>query len=164
MSMSINKATLLGNVGRDPEIRNLPNGGRVASYPLATSERWRDKSGEQRERTEWHRIVIFNTLFVEITEDRIRKSSRVYLEGKIQTRKWQDQSGQERHTTEVVLNRFDSKMIVLDSRGHYDDQDDQNDDEGGSGYTQRPGRRASSYQHEDAGDDGGPDGDGEIPF
>jgi len=117
MAGSVNKVILVGNLGRDPEIRSLQNGGRVANLSLATSESWRDKaSGERRERTEWHRVVIFNEHLLDIAEKYLRKGAKVYVEGELQTRKWTDQSGQERYTTEVVLQRFRGQLTMLDGR------------------------------------------------
>ena len=118
MAGSVNKAILIGNLGRDPEIRTLQDGNRVANLSVATSESWRDKSsGERRERTEWHRVVIFNERLVEVAEKYLKKGAKVYLEGQIQTRKWTDQSGAEKYTTEVVLQRFRGELTMLDSRG-----------------------------------------------
>jgi len=118
MAGSVNKVILVGNLGRDPEIRSTQDGTRVANLSLATSESWRDKnSGERKERTEWHRIVIFNERLVEVTEKYLRKGSKIYVEGQLQTRKWTDQSGQEKYTTEVVLQRFRGELTMLDSRG-----------------------------------------------
>ena len=118
MAGSVNKVILVGNLGRDPEVRSFQNGGRVANFSVATSERWRDRqTGEQRERTEWHRVAIFNENLVEIAEKYLRKGSQVYLEGELQTRKWTDQSGQERYTTEVALQRFRGQMMMLGGRG-----------------------------------------------
>lgn len=118
MAGSVNKVILVGNLGRDPEVRSFQNGGRMANFSVATGERWRDRqTGEQRERTEWHRVVIFNENLVEIAEKYLRKGSQVYLEGELQTRKWTDQSGQERYTTEVALQRFRGQMMILGSRG-----------------------------------------------
>ena len=117
MAGSVNKVILVGNLGRDPEIRSTQDGLRIGTLSLATSESWRDKnSGERRERTEWHRVVIFNENLVEIAEKYLRKGSKIYIEGQIQTRKWTDQSGQERYTTEVVLNRYRGELTMLDSR------------------------------------------------
>lgn len=111
---SVNKVILIGNLGQDPEIRNLQDGKKVANLSVATSEQWRDKnSGEKREKTEWHRVVIFGNL-AETAEKWLHKGSKVYLEGQIQTRKWQDQSGQDRYTTEVVLQAFNSRLVMLD--------------------------------------------------
>src|SRR5262249_43304297 len=112
------KVILVGNLGRDPEIRSTQDGTRVANLSLATSENWRDKNtGERREKTEWHRIVIFNERFVEVAEKYLHKGSKVYIEGQLQTRKWTDQSGQEKYTTEVVLQRFRGELTMLDTRG-----------------------------------------------
>jgi single-strand DNA-binding protein len=118
MAGSVNKVILVGNLGRDPEIRSTQDGTRVANFTMATSENWRDKStGERREKTEWHRIVIFNERLVEVAEKYLHKGSKVYIEGQLQTRKWTDQSGQEKYTTEVVLQRFRGELTMLDSRG-----------------------------------------------
>jgi len=118
MSGSVNKVILVGNLGRDPEIRHMQNGGKVANLSVATSERWRDKgSGEQRERTEWHRVAIFSEPLVKVAENYLRKGSKVYIEGQLETRKWQDQTGNERYTTEVVLRPYRSELTMLDGRG-----------------------------------------------
>src|SRR5690554_4966982 len=118
MAGSVNKVILVGNLGRDPEIRTMQSGGRVCNLALATSESWRDKqTGERRERTEWHRVVVFNEGLVNICERFLRKGSKIYIEGELETRKWEDQSGQERYTTEVVLRPCRSELTVLDSRG-----------------------------------------------
>ncbi len=118
MAGSVNKVILVGNLGRDPEIRHTKDGSPVVNMPVATSERWRDRaSGEQRERTEWHRVVIFNDRLGEVAQKYLRKGSKVYLEGQLQTRKWQDQQGQDRYTTEVVLARFRGELTMLDGRG-----------------------------------------------
>ncbi len=118
MAGSVNKVIIVGNLGRDPEIKFLQSGDKIAQLSVATSETWRDRaSGERRERTEWHRVVIFNPNLAEIAEKYLRKGSKVYLEGQLQTRKWQDQSGQERYTTEIVLSRFRGELTLLDSRG-----------------------------------------------
>ncbi len=115
MAGSVNKVILIGNLGRDPELRSTQDGTRVAQLALATSENWRDKaSGERRERTEWHRVVIFNERLVEIAERYLKKGSKVYLEGSLQTRKWTDKDGQDRYTTEVVLGRFRGELTMLD--------------------------------------------------
>ena len=118
MSGSVNKVTLIGNLGRDPEIRAMQNGDKIVQLSVATSDRWKDKSsGEQRERTEWHRVVIFNDALGKIAEQYLKKGSTVYLEGQLQTRKWTDQqSGQEKYTTEVVLQRFKGELTLLGSR------------------------------------------------
>jgi single-strand DNA-binding protein len=118
MSGSVNKVTLVGNLGRDPEIRAMQNGDKIIQLSVATSDRWKDKnSGEQRERTEWHRVVIFNDALGRIAEQYLKKGSTVYLEGQLQTRKWTDQqSGQEKYTTEVVLQRYRGELTLLGSR------------------------------------------------
>ena len=167
MAGSVNKVILIGNLGRDPEIRSTQDGFKIANLSLATSDTWRDKNtGERRERTEWHRVVIFDEKLTEVAEKYLRKGSKVYIEGQIQTRKWQDQSGQDKYTTEVVLNRFRGTLTMLDSR---------RDSEGGGDY----GGGGGGYGGGDApsgGDgsgggsgDGGPapsggDLDDEIPF
>lgn len=117
MAGSVNKVILIGNLGRDPEIRTFQNGGRVAQLSVATSESWRDKtSGERKERTEWHRVVVFNENLVKLCENYLRKGSKVYVEGQIETRKWQDQSGQEKYSTEIVLRPFRGEITMLDGR------------------------------------------------
>ena len=114
----VNKVILVGNLGADPEVRRMNDGNPVVNLRLATSEQWRDRnSGERRERTEWHRVVIFNENLARVAEQYLRKGSKVYIEGQLQTRKWQDQSGQDRYSTEVVLNRFRGELQMLDSRG-----------------------------------------------
>ena len=118
MAGSVNKVILVGNLGRDPEIRSTQDGTRIANLNLATSESWRDKtSGERKEETEWHRVVIFNERLVEIAEKYLRKGSKIYVEGALQTRKWTDQQGQERYSTEVVLQRFRGELTMLDGAG-----------------------------------------------
>ena len=118
MSGSVNKVTLVGNLGRDPEIRAMQNGDKIVQISIATSDRWKDKStGEQKERTEWHRVVIFNEALGKIAEQYLKKGSTVYIEGQLQTRKWTDQqSGQEKYTTEVVLQRYRGELTLLGSR------------------------------------------------
>jgi single-strand DNA-binding protein len=118
MAGSVNKVILIGNLGKDPEVRRLNSGDQVVSFPVATSETWRDKtSGERKERTEWHNVVIFNENLGKVAEQYCKKGTKVYLEGQLQTRKWQDQSGNDRYTTEVVLQRFRGELTLLDSRG-----------------------------------------------
>ncbi len=118
MSGSVNKVILVGNLGREPEIRTMQNGGKVCNLSVATSERWKDRNtGENQERTEWHRVVIFDDRLCDVAERYLQKGSKVYLEGELQTRKWQDQSGQDRYSTEVVLRRFRGVLTMLDSRG-----------------------------------------------
>jgi single-strand DNA-binding protein len=124
MAGSVNKVIIIGNLGADPEVRTFQNGGKVCNLRIATSENWKDKNtGERREKTEWHTVAIFQEGLVRIAEQYLRKGSKVYIEGKLQTRKWQDQSGQDRYSTEVVLNGYDGVMTMLDGR---------NDNQGGS--------------------------------
>ena len=131
MSGSVNKVTLVGNLGRDPEVRAMQNGDKIVQLSVATSDRWKDKnSGEQRERTEWHRVVIFNDALGKIAEQYLKKGSTVYLEGQLQTRKWTDQqSGQEKYTTEVVLQRYRGELTLLGSRSENQISNDQQNDQ-----------------------------------
>ena len=112
----VNKVILVGNLGADPEARSLNNGGEVVNMRIATSESWKDKSGERQERTEWHNVVIFNENLGRVAKNYLKKGSKVYIEGQIQTRKWQDQSGNDRYTTEIVLQKFRGELVLLDSR------------------------------------------------
>ncbi|MBB2161450.1 single-stranded DNA-binding protein [Gluconacetobacter sacchari] len=129
MAGSVNKVILVGNLGKDPEVRNSQNGAKIVSLTLATSDTWNDKmSGERREKTEWHRVVIFNERIADVAERFLRKGRKVYLEGSLQTRKWTDQSGQERYTTEVVVDRFRGDLVLLDSN-----RGGESGDEGGYG-------------------------------
>lgn len=117
MAGSVNKVILVGNLGRDPEVRFSPEGGKIVTLSVATSESWKDKtSGERRDRTEWHRVVVFNDKLAEVSEKYLKKGSKVYLEGQLQTRKWTDQQGQERYTTEVILGRYRGELTMLDAR------------------------------------------------
>ncbi|MDR2724103.1 MAG: single-stranded DNA-binding protein [Holosporaceae bacterium] len=117
MAGSINKVILVGNLGKDPEVRSMQDGSKVASFSLATSEYWKDKvSGERKDKTEWHRIVVFNPNLSEICEKYLHKGSKVYVEGQLQTRKWQDQTGNDKFTTEIVLSKFRGELALLDSR------------------------------------------------
>ena len=113
----VNKVILVGNLGDDPEARSLNNGGEVVNLRVATSETWKDRDGNRQERTEWHRVVIFNENLGRVAKSYLRKGSKVYLEGQLQTRKWQDQSGQDKYSTEVVLQRFRGELVLLDSKG-----------------------------------------------
>jgi single-strand DNA-binding protein len=116
MAGSVNKVILVGNLGKDPEIRSTQGGQRIANFSLATSENWRDRtSGERKERTEWHRVVVFNERLVDVIEKYVKKGSKLYIEGALQTRKWTDNSGQERYSTEVVLQNFRGELTMLDS-------------------------------------------------
>ncbi|MCB2115479.1 MAG: single-stranded DNA-binding protein [Rhodobacteraceae bacterium] len=117
MAGSVNKVILIGNLGRDPEVRSFPNGGKVCNLRIATSETWRDRqSGERKEKTEWHSVAIFSEGLVKVAEQYLKKGSKVYLEGQLETRKWQDQSGADRYSTEVVLRNFGSTLVMLDGR------------------------------------------------
>jgi len=118
MAGSVNKVILVGNLGRDPEVRTFQNGGKVCNLRVATSENWKDRNtGERRERTEWHSVAIFSEPLARIAEQYLKKGSKVYLEGQLETRKWQDQSGQDRYSTEVVLRPYKGELTLLDSRG-----------------------------------------------
>jgi len=162
MAGSVNKVILVGNLGADPEIRSLNSGDRVANLRVATSETWRDKSsGERKEKTEWHRVVIFNDNLVKVAENYLRKGSKVYIEGSLQTRKWADQSGQEKFSTEVVLQKFRGELTMLDGRG-----DNAEAGEGGGyagassgGFSSGPRAPASGPREEFSADL-----DDEIPF
>ncbi|MFP1645531.1 single-stranded DNA-binding protein [Pontitalea aquivivens] len=117
MAGSVNKVILVGNLGRDPEVRSFPNGGKVCNLRIATSENWRDKAtGERKERTEWHSVAIFSEPLARIAEQYLRKGSKVYIEGQLETRKWQDQSGADRYTTEIVLRPYRGELTLLDGR------------------------------------------------
>ena len=118
MAGSINKVILVGNLGTEPKVSNSANGAKIVNLNIATSDSWKDKlSGERKERTEWHRVVIFNPQLADIAERYLKKGSKVYLEGQLQTRKWEDKDGQERYTTEVVLQNFSGQLVLLDARG-----------------------------------------------
>lgn len=170
MAGSVNKVILVGNLGRDPEVRTFQNGGKVVNLRLATSERWRDRNtGENRERTEWHSVAIFSEPLAKVAEQYLRKGSKVYIEGQLETRKWQDQSGNDRYSTEVVLRPYKGELTMLDGRGEGggagggDRDGGYGDDRGGYGGGER----------EPAGGGGGRSGgfapsnsieDDEIPF
>jgi len=181
MAGSVNKVIIVGNLGRDPEVRSFPSGGKVCNLRIATSENWRDKAtGERKERTEWHSVAIFDENLVKVAEQYLRKGSTVYIEGQLETRKWQDQSGADRYTTEVVLRPFRSTMTMLGGRGDsagggagaggggYGDRDggyDQGADQGFGGRSSGGGARSGGGR--DAGGFGGGgrgDMDDEIPF
>ncbi len=162
MAGSVNKVILIGNLGADPEVRTFQNGGKVCNLRIATSETWKDRNtGERREKTEWHSVAIFQEGLVRVAEQYLKKGSKVYIEGKLQTRKWQDQSGQDRYSTEVVLQGIGGNLTMLDGRG-----------EGGSGGGGSYGGGGSSYGGNDGGysggssqqGGGGSDMDDEIPF
>jgi len=163
MAGSLNKVTIIGNLGKDPEVRSFQNGDRVASFSVATSERWKDKqSGEQKEKTEWHRISILNQNLVGVVEKYVRKGTKLYIEGQLETRKWQDKDGSDRYSTEVVLRPYRGELLLLDRAGSGAGQGNDNYDQVGGG---------SSYQATGTnGSVGGPstaipsDFDDEIPF
>ena len=135
MAGSVNKVTLIGNLGRDPEIRTTQDGTKVANLSLATSESWRDKtSGERREKTEWHRVVVFNDRLVDVIEKYLKKGATIYIEGALQTRKWTDQSGVEKYSTEVVLQGFNSNLTMLDGRSGGGGGSFGSDDSGGGDF------------------------------
>ena len=147
MAGSVNKVILVGNLGRDPEVRYTQGNQKIVHLSVATSERWKDRqSGEMRDRTEWHRVVIFNENLADVAERFLSKGRTVYLEGQLQTRKWTDQSGQEKYSTEVVLQNFRGELVLLDSRdsgggGRGAFSDDFSDDFGGGGGSSRPQSR-----------------------
>ena len=155
MAGSINKVILVGNVGQDPQVRTMQNGQKVVSFSLATSDRWRDRqTGEQKEQTEWHRVVIFNPNLVEVAERMLQKGTKLYLEGSLRTRKWQNQQGIDVYTTEVVLNQFAGQMVILAGAKSLDNA------QSGSDYGATPAQSATPQREEmsiaDIGDD--------IPF
>ncbi|PWR25866.1 single-stranded DNA-binding protein [Zavarzinia aquatilis] len=179
MAGSVNKVILVGNLGRDPESRNLQDGNPVVNLSIATSETWKDKmSGERKERTEWHRVVIFNENLARIAQQYLRKGSKVYIEGSLQTRKWTDQQGQERYSTEIVLQRFRGELTILDGRGEGGGGGDDFGGGGGGdfgGYGGGGGGRSGGGGFGGGGRSGGgggggggrnpgPDLDDEIPF
>ena len=158
MAGSVNKVILIGNLGRDPEVRHTNDGMPIVNLSVATSEQWRDRtSGERRERTEWHRVVIFNERLGEVAQKYLHKGSKVYLEGQLQTRKWTDQQGQERYSTEVVMQRFRGELTMLDSRG-------EGGGGGGGGYDAPAGGSSSVGSSSGGSAPGGGDLDDEIPF
>jgi single-strand DNA-binding protein len=167
MAGSVNKVILVGNLGKDPEIRRTQDGRPIANLSVATSESWRDKTtGERREKTEWHRVVIFNEGLCKVVEQYLKKGAKVYLEGSLQTRKWQDQSGQDRYSTEVVLQGFNSVLTMLDNKasgsGGSFEQPDGGNDFGSSGPTAPRAKQPAMAGAGGAGPRG--DMDDEIPF
>jgi len=163
MAGSVNKVILVGNLGKDPEIRRTQDGRPIAHLSLATSDTWRDKTtGERRERTEWHRVVIFNEGLCGVVEKYLKKGSKVYLEGSLQTRKWQDQSGQDKYSTEVVLQGFNSQLTMLDRAGGGGAGDFGADDAGADFGSPGPRERKPALAGVGAGGKG--DLDDEIPF
>ncbi len=175
MAGSVNKVIIVGNLGRDPEVRSFQNGGKVVNLNIATSETWRDKaSGERKERTEWHRVSILNEPLAKIAEQYLKKGSKVYIEGQLETRKWQDQSGAEKYTTEVVLRPYRGELTLLDGReggstgggsgGGYEDRGGYEDQGGGSGGGYRGGTTGGAPGGGSTGGGGRSDMDDEIPF
>ena len=172
MAGSVNKVILIGNLGKDPEVRTSQDGTKIVNFTLATSETWTDRaSGERKERTEWHRVVVFNDRIGEVVEKYVRKGSKVYVEGALQTRKWTDQSGQERYTTEVVIGRFNGQLTMLDGRPG--GAEGGMGEGGGTGYTPRERAPARAVGGGAAKSSGGPswdapkgrgDLDDDIPF
>jgi single-strand DNA-binding protein len=160
MAGSVNKVILIGNLGRDPEIRSTPNGDRIANLSIATSETWRDKSsGEKKEKTEWHRVAIFNDNIVKVVENYVKKGTTVYIEGQLQTRKWTDQQGVEKYTTEIVVGRFNGQLTLLGGR---------NDNAGAGGGRASDDDYSSGFQTGGANKPSGPresyDLNDDIPF
>jgi single-strand DNA-binding protein len=168
MAGSVNKVILIGNLGADPEIRRTQDGRPIANLRLATSETWKDKaSGERKERTEWHRVVIFNENLCRIAEQYLKKGSKVYIEGALQTRKWQDQSGQDRYSTEVVLQNFRGELTLLDRAGGTgagSGGGDYGADDGGDFGSPGPSRKVAAAAGAGARGGGRGDMDDEIPF
>lgn len=172
MAGSVNKVILIGNLGRDPEVRTFQNGGKVCNLRIATSESWKDRNtGERRERTEWHSVAIFSEPLARIAEQYLRKGSKVYIEGQLETRKWQDQSGQDRYSTEVVLRPYRGELTLLDSRGEGGGGGGGYGGGGGGyggGYDSGPGPQDDPYAGGGGGGGRGPSSQGidddEIPF
>ena len=155
MAGSVNKVILIGNLGRDPEVRFSQDGNKIVNMSVATSETWNDRaSGERRERTEWHRIVVFNDRIADVAEKYLKKGSKVYIEGQLQTRKWQGQDGQDKYTTEVVLGRFRGELTMLDTRGGG----------GGGDYGGGGGDTGAEPDYAAPGGGGADDLDDDIPF
>lgn len=147
MAGSINKVILVGNLGSDPEVKRMQSGDPVVNLSVATSESWRDKnSGERREKTEWHRVVIFNEQLAKVAEQYLKKGMKVYIEGQLQTRSWEDQSGQKKYSTEVVLQRFRGELQMLDSRNEGERQDNQPARQ--QNYAEASGGRAAAFDDE----------------
>jgi single-strand DNA-binding protein len=174
MAGSVNKVILIGNLGRDPEVRSFQNGGKVVNLRIATSETWRDRNtGERKERTEWHSVAIFNEGIAKIAEQYLKKGSTVYIEGSLETRKWQDQSGQDRYTTEIVLRPYNGNLTLLGGRGEggggggYDDRGGYDEGGQGGGYSggsSAAGGRGSFGGGSSSGGGSRSDMDDEIPF
>jgi single-strand DNA-binding protein len=164
MAGSVNKVILVGNLGRDPEIKQMPSGGSIANLSIATSENWRDKaSGERKERTEWHRVVVFNDGLVRVIEQYLKKGAKVYLEGQLETRKWTDKDGNDKYSTEVVLRNFNSVLTMLDGRSEGGGDRERFSDDRGGGMSRSSGGRSRPSGPEESFNRGG-DFDDEIPF
>jgi single-strand DNA-binding protein len=168
MAGSVNKVILVGNLGNDPESRSFANGGEVVNLSVATSESWKDRDGNKQDRTEWHRVVIFNENLGRVAKQYLRKGSKVYLEGQLQTRKWQDNSGQDKYSTEVVLQRFRGELVLLDARGGGSGSggsgDDYGDSFGGGGSSSFGGAGGSSRQQSRPAPAFDSDLDDDVPF
>ena len=165
MAGSVNKVILIGNLGADPEIRRTQDGRPIANLRIATSESWRDKNtGERKEKTEWHRVVIFNEGLCKVVEQYVKKGSKVYIEGALQTRKWQDKDGQDRYSTEVVLQGFNSTLTMLDGRGGGAGSSSGSDDDFGSSGPSVSRERKPAMAGGGGGGRRGDDMDDEIPF
>ena len=145
MAGSVNKVILVGNLGQDPESRSMPSGGEVVNFSVATSENWKDRDGNKQERTEWHRIVIWNENLGRVAKQYLKKGSKVYLEGQLQTRKWTDQSGQDKYSTEIVLQRFRGELVLLDRAGGGGGGGGYGDDDFGGGSSFGGGGRSDSF-------------------
>ncbi len=154
----LNKAMLIGNLGKDPEVSTMQNGNKVAKLSIATSESWKDKqSGERKTKTEWHRVVIFNEHLVKVAEDYAKKGTKVYIEGQLQTRKWTDQDGAEKYVTEIVLQRFKGELTLLDSKADRTSEDNAAGTDASTASQSQEGAGASTYEP-------GVDLDDDIPF
>ena len=161
MAGSVNKVIIVGNLGNDPEVRTFPSGGKVCNFSIATSERWKDRNtGENRDRTEWHRIEITSEPLVRIAEQYLKKGSSVYIEGQLQTQKWQDQSGQDRYTTKVVMRPYSSQLTMLGNRNDNGASDSFNNNVENSGYDQNTTNISGDNNQTDINNDL----DDEIPF
>jgi len=171
MAGSVNKVILVGNLGRDPEVRSMQDGSPIVNLSIATSENWRDKNtGERREKTEWHRVVIFNENLAKVAQSYLKKGSKVYVEGQLQTRKWTDQAGVEKYSTEVVLQRFRGELTMLDGRndgaggGFSDNQSSYGGGQSQGGGQQQQGGQQGGQSQSSAPAGGSADLDDEIPF
>jgi single-strand DNA-binding protein len=159
MAGSVNKVLLIGNLGRDPEVKTMQNGSKVCNLSIATSESWKDKaSGERKEKTEWHRVVVFNENIINVCENYLKKGSKIFVEGQLETRKWQDASGQDKYSTEVVLRNFRGELTMLDSKGSNDNMGASSQPQAASGAG---GSGGGQWQQSSKGSN---DFDDDIPF